>query len=285
MILVTAATGNVGSYLVRELREQGLPVRAFVRDPTKAAEQLGDGVDLTVGDFSEPESVRHALEGVDKLFLACPNHPRQVDYETGVVDAAGAAGVERIVKLSTLAAQVGSPVDFWDWQGRIEQHLRRSDVPAVIVAASTFMSNLFSVAESVRREGRIYAPADGASISWVDPRDVAAVAAVALTVGGQEGKTHVVTGPEALTYAEVAQTLSQVTGRSVEFVNVPPEAAYASMVAAGMPNWVARNLVRMLEFFQKGAAEQTTDTVRKLTGREPQTFTEFAQDHATLFRA
>ncbi len=105
-MLVTGATGNVGSLVVRELQGRGISVRAFVRDPDKAAAMLDDGVELVFGDFSNPESVRRALEGVEGVFLACANDPRQVEYETGVIDAARQAGVMRIIKLSALGAEI-----------------------------------------------------------------------------------------------------------------------------------------------------------------------------------
>jgi len=106
-ILVTGATGNVGSRVVNVLRERGMQVRAFVRDPGKAAAMLGDDVDLAVGDFGDPASIRAALDGVSGVFLACGNQPRQVEYETRVIDLAQEAGVRRIVKLSALGAEVG----------------------------------------------------------------------------------------------------------------------------------------------------------------------------------
>jgi uncharacterized protein YbjT (DUF2867 family) len=113
-ILVPGATGNVGSRMVQEVREIGVPVRAFVRDPAKAAAMLGDDVELAVGDFDDPGSIQAALDGVDGVFLACSNQPRQVEYEKRVIDAAEEMGVRRIVKLSALGAEIGSPVAFWD---------------------------------------------------------------------------------------------------------------------------------------------------------------------------
>ena len=160
-VLVTGATGNVGSRVIRELLARGASVRAFVRDPDKATVMLGDGVELASGDFSDAASVSRALEGVDGVFLACANDPRQVEFETGVIDAAAAAGLRRIVKLSALGAEVGSSVAFWDWHGRIEEHLRASGVPFVMLRPTFNMTNLLGSAEGVRREGVLFAPAGG----------------------------------------------------------------------------------------------------------------------------
>ena len=136
-ILVTGATGNVGSAVVAELGDRGLPVRAFVRDPDRAAAILGPDVELAVGDFPDPASIRAALEGIEVVFLACANVPPQVEYEIRVIDAAARAGVRRLVKLSALGAAPGSRVAFWDWHARIERHLEASGVPWVNLRPAT----------------------------------------------------------------------------------------------------------------------------------------------------
>jgi uncharacterized protein YbjT (DUF2867 family) len=117
-VLVTGATGIVGSAVVRELREREVAVRAYVRDPAKATAILGEDVELAIGDLEEPESIRRALDGIDRLFLACGNVPDQIRCETSAIDAAAAAGVRQIVKLSAHGAEAGSPLAFWDWHGR-----------------------------------------------------------------------------------------------------------------------------------------------------------------------
>jgi uncharacterized protein YbjT (DUF2867 family) len=283
-VLVTGATGNVGSQVVRELRGHGASTRALVRDPDRAAEKLG-GVELTAGDFSDSASLRRALEGVEHIFLTSADGPQKVEHETAVIDAATAAGMPLIVKLSTIGAEVGSPLPPFDWHGRIEEHLRRSAVSAVILRSSFYMSNLLASAEAIRHTGKLFAPADEARISMIDPRDVAAVAAVVLTTDGHEGQTYELTGPEALTYGRIAKVLSAATGRPVEFVDVPEEAARQGFVEAGMPAWLVEHLIELFRIIRQGALEWTTDTVRVLTGREPRSFAEFAREHAGLFRA
>jgi uncharacterized protein YbjT (DUF2867 family) len=282
-VLVTGATGNLGSQVVRELQGRDASVRAFVRDPDRAAEKLGDGVELAAGDFSDAASLRRALEGVEQVFLTSADGPQKVEHETAVIDAATTAGVSLIVKLSTLGAQVGLPLPPFDWHGRIEQHLRRSAVSAVILRSSFYMSNLIASAEAIRHTGKLFAPADGARIAMIDPRDVAVVAAVVLTTDGHEGQTYELTGPEAITYDEIAEELFAATGRPIEFVDVPDEAARQAFIEAGMPDWLVEHLIGAFRMFREGALEQTTDIVRALTGREPRSFAEFARDHARLF--
>jgi uncharacterized protein YbjT (DUF2867 family) len=282
-ILVTGATGNVGSRVVHELRGRGVPVRAFVRDTDKAVAMLGDDVELAIGDFGDPGSIQAALDGVDGVFLACSNQPQQVEYENRVIDAAEEAGVRRIVKLSALGTGIGSPVAFWDWHARIEDHLRRSGVPFVILRPTFSMANLLASAEAVQYTGKLFVPAGDAGISMIHPHDVGAVAAVALIEDRHEDETYTLTGPEAIAFGEVAANLSEATKREIEYLNVPDEAALEGMTEQGLPDFVAAQIVTVFGMLRGGAQERTTDTVRSLTGHEPRSFAEFAREHALLF--
>lgn len=283
MILVTGATGHAGAEVVRALRERGERVRAFVRDPHQAGEKLGDGVELAAGDFADARSVHAALEGVDEVVLSCADDPRRVAWETGAIDAAAAAGVRRIVKLSAVGAAPGSPVAFWDWHDQVERHLTASAVPGVILRSSFYMTNVLAAAGQVAGEGRLYAPAADARIAMIDPRDVGAAAAAVLSGADHDGRTYVLTGPAAITYAQVAAALCAATHRAVEFVDVPDEDATRGLVQAGLPGLVAEHVVKAFAMARQGAAEQVTATVESLTGRPPRDFASFAHDHARLF--
>jgi uncharacterized protein YbjT (DUF2867 family) len=151
---------------------------------------LGDDVELAVGDFDDPGSIQAALDGVDGVFLACSNQPRQVEYEKRVIDAAEEMGVRRIVKLFALGAEIGSPVAFWDWHARIEHHLRASDVPSVILQPTFSMANLLASIEAIQYTGKLFAPAGDAGISMIHPQDVADVASVALIEDGHKGEMY-----------------------------------------------------------------------------------------------
>jgi uncharacterized protein YbjT (DUF2867 family) len=282
-VLVTGATGNVGSRVILELLERGVPVRALVRDQGKASEMLGDGVELTVGDFGDPESLLRALEGVESVFLACANQPRQVEYETRVIDAARDMGAGRIVKLSALGTERGSSVAFWDWHARIEAHLRASGIPSVVLRPSFSMANLLASAEAVQYTGKLFAPAGDARISMIHPRDVGAAAAVALVEDGHEGETYTLTGPEAITFEGVAKYLSEAVGREIEYLNVPDEAARQSMTEQGLPEFVAAQIVTVFGVLRQGAQARPTGTVQDLTGHDPRALADFARENAHWF--
>jgi uncharacterized protein YbjT (DUF2867 family) len=284
-ILVTGATGNVGAHVVRTLTERGVAVRAFVRDPDRAARAFGPDVQLATGDFADRGSLDRALTGVDRMFLACGNVPGQVAYECAAVDAAAAAGVSRVVKLSGPGASPDSPLVFERWHGEIERHLAASGLPRVLLRPRTYLTNLLAYARGVTETGMLFAPAGTAAISFVDPRDVGAAAAECLTGDGHEGRTYTLTGPEAITYERVAAELSAATGRTITYGSVGDEQARQAMTADGLPPMVADAVVAIFAAQRAGTMAGTTDTLRGLIRREPRTIAEFARDHAGMFRA
>jgi uncharacterized protein YbjT (DUF2867 family) len=251
-ILVTGATGNVGSQVLRTLTARGEPVRAYTR-----------------GD---------SLDGVDRLFLACGNVPEQVRFECAMIDAAAAAGVTRVVKLSGPAADVESPLLFERWHGVIEQHLADSGLPAVRLRPATFMTNLLMYAPAAAATGLLFAPAADAAVAFVDPRDVADAAVVALTTPGHDGAAYRLTGPAALTYAEVAAALG------VTYQHVDDDSAREALLAGGVPPMFADAVVAIFAAQRAGAMSGVTDTLERLTGRPPRTVAAFAREHAAAFR-
>jgi len=283
-VLVTGATGNVGSHVVRELVSRGADVRALVRDSTPAAARLGHAVGVALGDFTNPSSLTQALEGIDAAFILTPNSPHQLEHERNVIDAVAAAGVRRVVKISSIGAEPGAPLEFWDVQGRLQEHVRRAIPSATIVRSNFHMSALLWAAEPVKAAGQIFAPAAGAQIAMIDPRDVAEAAAVLLMSGAREGETLTLSGPQAITYDHIASSLTSITGKPVTFIPVPDDAARAAMIGNGMPEWLAGNLVTLFRLLRDGAGSEVTDTFERVVGRAPRSFTEWAADHAAVFR-
>ncbi len=287
-ILVAGATGNVGAHVVRELAARGLPTRAFVRDPARARERFGTAgaaVETVVGDFQNAPSIGRALADVDMVFLASGNAPTQLEHEAAMIDAAAAAGVRRIVKLSAIGAEAGSMVAFWDAHGRLEERLLASRVPSVVLRPAFYMTNFLAAAESARRHATIFAPAVGARIAMIDPRDVAAAAVAALTSDRVGGATYELTGSESVDYDRVAEEISAAAGTRVRFVGVPDDLAREGMVAAGMPPWFAENMIKLFGRLRAGAYDRTTGDLLRLTGRAPRTLGDFVRDHADAFRA
>ena len=276
-ILVTAATGTVGAHIVDQLQDH--PVRVLARD---ASAVLAD-VEIATGDFEDRRSLRRAMQGVDRVYVSAADGPRKVAHETAVIDAAAEAGVSLVVKLSALHADPASPLPPFRWHGEIENHLRRSGVPFVILRPAFFMTNLLMVADAVAQSGFLPAPTAGRAVSMIDIRDVAASAASALRTETHAGRTYDLTGPAAITFDEVAAALTTATGRDVRSLDLTEEEARPRFANAGLPDWLATHLAGVFALIRAGACERTTTHVQALTGRRPRDITAFARDYAAAF--
>lgn len=286
MILVTGATGTVGGHLVDQLSRSGAPVRALVRSQERADVLRGYDCEIAIGSYDDPQSLHRALGGVTKLFLLSPPSEQMASQELAVLTAVRAAhAAVQVVKLAAIGVD-------GDVAGArlLEQHRTVVDAlvehgqPHTVLAPNSFMQNFLFWAGSVQEQGAFYAPAGEGEVSHVDARDVAAVAAHVLTSDGHDGATYTVTGPRALTYAEVAEHFSTALGKPVSYVDVPPEGARAAMVDAGFSPWLADGLVELNARYRAGAASVVTDEVHKATGRTPRTVEVFLSDHLAAFR-
>jgi uncharacterized protein YbjT (DUF2867 family) len=267
-ILVTGATGATGSALVGELDARGEEVRRMTRRP---------GPDTVTADFDDPESLRKALDGVRRAYLVTPSSERAAEQQIRFLET---AELDRVVVLSQLAAAEDSPVRFLRWHARVERWIAEHRVPATILRPNLFLQGLFAVAEPIKG-GVLPAPIGNAQVSAVDVRDVAAVAAVALTEPGHVGRTYDVTGPEPVTHAEIAAALAEATGHPVRFVDVPP-ADFAASLTGVLPSWQVEGLLEDYAHYARGEAAAVSPVVRELTGRN-RTVREFVADHARIF--
>jgi uncharacterized protein YbjT (DUF2867 family) len=275
--------GNVGGPLIAELAAMGVPTRALVHTPEKAGVVEQEGVEVMVGDFGAPETLDAALEGAERAFLLTPPDPRQPEWEKNFVEAAERTGVRHVVKLSAQGADADSPMRIGRIHSECERLLKESDMAWTFLRPSIFMQTTLAYAGQVAAEGRFYAPLAEAKTSMIDARDVAAVAARALTEAGHEGQVHELTGSEAISHRDIAEKLSAVLGRPVEHVEVSMEDAGGSMVGMGMPEWLAEAVAELFEVRQEGYLAGVTNTVAGITGREPRSYEEFARDHKGAF--
>ncbi len=282
MILVTGATGHIGSELVRLLAAQGTPARALVHSPDKAAMIQRLGLEVAVGDFEQPNSLDAAMAGCDHLLLLTPTSPGP-QQEQNVIDAAKRARVAHVVKVSFLGADPDAREVFHRRHGQIEQYLAQSGLPYTLLQPNYFMQNFLLSAPSVADQGVLYGMTGQGQTSYIDTRDVAAVAAQVLTNPGHAGNSYGLTGPEALSAAEVAERLSSAIGRQVRYVDLAATAFAQALAGAGLPGWLVDALVEGNSLLAAGHGATVTDEVARLTGRPPRTFAEFAADHRVAF--
>jgi uncharacterized protein YbjT (DUF2867 family) len=284
MILIVGATGLVGSATVRHLTACGVPVRALVRSAEKAATLANPGVEAMVGDLEQPVSLDAALDGVTRALLISPLHPRQVAWQGNFVEAARRTGVVHIVKLSGLGTAPDSPLRSGRWHAQTERHIADAGLPFTYLHPPFFMQNLLRSAAAIAAQGVLVASMQAGKIAMVDARDVAAVAVAALTSDDHVGKTYTITGPEALSFQEVAQKLAAATGRAVTYQDVPLAAVQQEMVATGLPEWLVDVRMEFATALRDGYAAVVTDTVQAVTGQPARTFDAFAREYVALFR-
>jgi (4-alkanoyl-5-oxo-2,5-dihydrofuran-3-yl)methyl phosphate reductase len=283
MILVIGATGNVGSEVVRGIVAAGHEVRAFVRGGDGAAEKLPRGVEIARGDLAAPASIAAALEGVDKMYLLAPLVPNMPELEAAAIGAAKNARVKHIVKHSNMGAPEGaSTLQRWHRAG--EKLIESSGIPWTFVRPTGFMSNAFGWAETIKTQGAVYSPGGTGKLSVVDPRDIAAVAVKALTERGHEGKAYDVTGPQALSTAEQVNTIAEVIGKPLRYIDVPEPAAREGMLKMGMPAPIVEAMIEFMRLVRAGDGAIVSNDVEKVTGRAPRTFAAWARENAAFFR-
>lgn len=279
-ILVFGATGNTGSLLVPALREAGVDVRAFVRDEDKAQPLKKMGVEIVIGDLDRPVTIPPAVEGVDKIYLCTWNGPTQVQQVENVIRAAQQAGNPHIIRHSMWGSEKSRIVQQGD---QAEETIKSSGLPWTILSPTFFMQNIMATAQTIASVGMLYWDMGDGKPGMIDVRDIADSAFAVLTGSGHEGKNYILTGPEAISMYDVADTLSKVLGKEVTYVNVPHEASVESMVSMGFPEWIARGYSELMDGFNEGFANSTTDNVENLTGHPPRSIEQFARDFASYF--
>jgi uncharacterized protein YbjT (DUF2867 family) len=274
MILVTGATGTVGSEVVRQLATAGERPRVLVRDPDKARARLGDHVSYVAGDLDDPGGLAAGLTGVDRVFLLTRQSGRQPEQERAVVEAAVRAGVRQLVKLSVFRADDRSPLQIARQHRQMEQSAERASLSCTILRPTFFMQNLFDMIHA----GAIRTAAQSGRVAMIDVRDVAAVAVDALTSHDCDHRTYTLTGPEALSFDEVAQIVSEQTGTHVRHVSVPPDTVRVAAEGRGTEAWFAADMAKLHTMLAAGYEDVVSDDVATVTGTSPRTVAEFARD-------
>jgi uncharacterized protein YbjT (DUF2867 family) len=285
MILVTGATGLNGAEVVRRLSARNIPARALARDPARArALSSLPHVEVVPGDMARPETLGPALRGVERAMLISSSVPEMLDVQSSFIDAARAAGVRHVVKLSGIMPELDSPFRFARMHGEIERRLEASGLAFTHLRAGEFMPSYFRQVPSILAQGALFLPMEDARIASIDVGDIAEVAIAALTTSAHEGKTYPLTGPAALTMAEVAAALSAVTGRPIRYVNVPPEEARRRQLAVGVPPYLADALFELFAERRNGKEADVSAVIPTVFGWQPTSFAEFAARNAAIFR-
>jgi uncharacterized protein YbjT (DUF2867 family) len=279
--LITGATGDVGSNVVKQLLKRGERPLIYVRDTEKARARFGDRVDVFVGDLADTRALKTALEGVDEFFLV-NSGPQIPERDELAAKAAKAAGVRHLVKLSSLDVRQGLAIGAWHERG--EAAVRASGICFTFVQPTGFMSNLLAWARSIKSEGVVRSSTGDGRRAFIHSDDIAAVATEALTSLEHDGESLAITGPEAVTFAEVAERIGAAIGKPLAFQPISDEEARRRYAATGAPAEETEAHVALWRAIREGRLATVTDNVERILGRKPIGLDQWIKENAASFR-
>jgi uncharacterized protein YbjT (DUF2867 family) len=288
MVLVTGAAGLSGSMVINEFVHQNLPVRALVRsrEHRRALDML-PRVELVEGDMLRPDTLGPALEGVERILMISSANPHLVETQCTFIDAASRAGVRHVIKFSGKESNIGFNAKvfrFTRMHEEIERYLESSRLAWTHLRPSQFMQVYLREVPTIVREGAFRLPLDDVRLSPVDLEDVAKVAVVLLRGAGHEGQRYDMTGPEALTMTDIAERITQATGRTVRYVNVSPAERRQALLNAGASPEFADALDEQGAERRRCPESRVYLTTHETFGVRPTSFAEFARRNAVVFR-
>lgn len=285
--LVTGATGDVGGALVDRLVELGAPFTVMCRRQDQLDAFAARGIHGVHGDFADPATLRSALQGCDQLFLLPPPGTQQFTRDRDAIDAAVAAGVRHVVKVSTADANPESAIPWARDHARADAHLESSSLAWTRLQPAAFMRNLLLEAPAIRRGFLPQTSGHGAT-AWIDAPDIAAAAARVLTDSsrqggtGSAGRSYILTGTPATSYPQIAEMMTDLLGRRVRYLHAPAPLMYLILRLSGTPNWEARGLIRQfVDVVRRGHdnGRLTTDDLAELIERAPTSLPTFISAH------
>ena len=290
-ILVTGATGTLGSEVVKQLSSAtpAVNIKAGVHSAQNVKKvKDGDRVEVVLIDYNKPETLKEALSQVDKLFLLTPDVPNAHELASNMVIEAKKAGIRHIVKQSVMGADLEANVGTLRLHRQAEKIIEQSEIPFTFLRPNEFMQNFINFhSPSIKNNNAFYLPLEDAKVSLVDVRDIAAVAVKSLTEDRSDkhnNKTYLITGPEALSYHQAAEILSNATGKKISYVNISEEETRGAMKEMGMGDWLINTISELHDYFRKGNASQVSSAVEEVTEKKPISFSQFAKDYAEAFR-
>ena len=276
-ILVISALGNVGAEVVKQLQPTGQVIRAADIDEKKIRERFGNSVEAVHFDFTDPKTYEATFKGVEKIFLLRPPHITNIKRDmVPAINAAKRAGVKHVVFLSLIGIENAKYVPHY----KVETYLQEVNMQTTFLRCSFFMQNLNTThRKEIKERNEIFVPVGNAKTSFIDARDIGAVAATTLTQDGHEGKNYDLTGSEALNYWQVTAIMSEVLGRKITYRNPNPFHFLIETMRRGAPFMFALVMMGLYTSTRFGMAESVTDEVEKLTEHKPISFRQYVMDY------
>jgi uncharacterized protein YbjT (DUF2867 family) len=290
-ILVTGSTGTVGSEVVKQLASPSVGygiIKAAVHSQDKSNKFEGyDSVEIVNLDYRRQETIARSLNNVDKIFLLTLPALDMTDIYSNLVKEAKKNDVKYIVKLSVMGADAEPGNTVVRLHRQEERIIEESGIPFSFLHPNAFMQNFVNYyGRTIKNENAFYLPAGDGKISFVDARDVAAVAVRVITENGSqhENKIYEITGQEALSFGQAAEILSKENGRTISYIDIPEEDARKGLEEMGMEDWLIEAIMAAYRSWKGGYMSKMTDVVKHITGRKPILFAQFAKDYAEALR-
>ncbi len=281
-LLITGATGNTGSEIVRQLAEQGTQCHALVRDKKKM--DVISGVEWVEGDYTNMDSLVAAFKYMERIYVAMPVHPDNELWVKNILTAAKKTSVNHIVKLSGMGANLDAGSEIDRVHAKTDNLIKESGIKYTLLQPNPFYQNIFSAIQTIKENNAIYMSLGETKASFVDIRDIAAVAVKSLTKTVHENKIYKLSGPHALSYYDLANILSHAIGKEVVYHPISDEAMKSGLLEAGIPEWEADKLSELFSWVGKGGYDSITQDVQAVLGRKPCSFESFASDYKTSFQ-
>jgi uncharacterized protein YbjT (DUF2867 family) len=283
--LVVGATGNVGSGVLAALASKGAYVRGLAHSEAGLAAIRQAGAEPVFGELTELPSLRGAFDGVDVAFVVTRGMENQVEMARNAIEAAKRAGVRRIVRLSAFVPEPALSTILGRQHQQIDEMVRAADVPYTILRPTFFMQNILGAAQTIASDGVMYWPFGDGRAGIIDVRDIVDVAVETLRSDAHEGRTYTLTGPASISMHDVARALTKALGKEVTYVDVPVQSGVESLIAMGMPKFMAATYGELFVNFAKGGADRATGDVEQVTGHPARSIDDFARDFAAAFLA
>ena len=285
MILITGATGKTGSATAKSLGEKGETFRALIRNEEKKEGLESLGGEVVLGSIENTEVVNQSLQGVKTVLVLLPNSESQLALEKQLVDSAKQAGVERIVKMSSIEATPDATSPIPKLHLESEEYIKQSGLAWTMIKPNFYMQNLLASAGTIKEQGKIFLPMGDGKTGMIDTTDVGKVLAKVLSEDGHESMNHEITGPEILSFYEVAEIFSQVLGKQVDYVDVPMD-AYKETLGQFLTNqWHLDAVIDLFKGIAEGGIEDKTDTFNELMGETPKSLSQFLAENSFIFKS
>ncbi|RZO96360.1 MAG: SDR family oxidoreductase [Gammaproteobacteria bacterium] len=285
MILLTGATGKTGSATAKALNEKGVTFRALIRNEEKRGDIESLGGEVVIGSIENKEAVDQSMVDVETALILLPNSENQLSLEKQLVDSAKQAGAKRVVKMSSIEATPDATSPIPKLHLESEEYIKQSGLSWTMIKPNFYMQNLLASAGTIKDQGKIFLPMGEGKTGMIDTTDVGKVLAKVLSEDGHESMNHEITGPEILSFNEVAEIFSKGLDKQVDYVDVPL-AAYKETLGQFLTNqWHLDAVIDLFKGIADGGIEEKTDTYSELMGESPKSLSEFISENSFIFKS